>query len=117
MSEFVPNPGYWPHLEAAIMQEMDAVRARVQREVRQNLTPASIRPRVRLKTSRAKRVGMNEIGIWVGYGSGLGPIFESGTKQRRTRSGANRGRITTANHAMQQAREAAVKRGLTFRYL
>lgn len=117
MSEFVPNPGFMPELERAVMRELDDLREEMYQDVKRNLSPGAITPKVGVKTAPAKRTGRLEVGVFIGYGRGLGPIFESGTKQRSTRFGANRGRISTANYAMRTARDNAVRRGLTLRYL
>lgn len=117
MSEFVPDPNFWPHLENAVMREMDDIRDRMRRDIRANLSPPSIRSKVRLKTTRSRRRGLYEIAVWVGYGAGLGPIFERGTGQRQTKAGHERGRISTANHAIERARADAIRRGITLRYL
>lgn len=126
MSEFVPNPNFMPELERAVMRELDDVREEVYQDVRRGLSPASITDQASIKTTPAKRTGRLEVGVWVSYGRGLGPIFEGGTKQRFTKgrgrkgkygSGVNRGQITTANHAMRTARDNAIRRGLSLRYL
>lgn len=102
------------------------MREEMYQEVRRNLSPSAITNSVGIRTSRAKRTGRLELGVYVHYAKGLGPIFEAGTKQRFTQgkgakrkypAGINRGQITTANHAMKNARDKALRRGLTLRYL
>jgi hypothetical protein len=126
MSEFVANPRLWPEIERAVLRELDDVRENAYREVKSHLTPSSIKTKATVRTTPAKRVARREMGVFIGYGKGLGPIFESGTKQRFTKgrgrkgkygAGINRGRISTANHAMKTAQTNALRRGLTLRYL
>jgi hypothetical protein len=117
MSEFVPNPSFMPDLERAVMRELDDVREEMYQDVKRRLSPGAITDKVTVRTTPAKRTGRLEVGIFVGYGRGLGPIFEGGTVQRSTRRGFNRGQITTANFAMRTARDNAVRRGLSLRYL
>lgn len=126
-SNFEPNPGFLPDVERAVLREMNTdVREQVYQDVRSRLAPSSIAGKVTVKTAPARRINRREVGVFIGYGRGLGPIFEGGTKQRFTKgkgkkqkypAGVNRGQITTANYAMTKARDAAVRRGLSFRYL
>ena len=126
MSEFIPNPNFLSEVERAVLMEMDDLREEMYQGVKRRISPASITDKTTLRTTPPKRTGHLEVGVFVGYGRGLGPIFESGTKPRYTKgtgrkqkypAGLHRGQITTANHAMRNARDAALRRGITFRYL
>lgn len=126
MSEFVPNPAFLPHVENATLRELDDIREEMYQEAKSGQSPASIADKVTIRSTPAKRTGSREVGVFVGYGKGLGPIFEGGTGARFTKgkgrkrkypAGVHRGRITTANRAMQRAQDNAVRRGLSLRYL
>lgn len=126
MAEFVPNPDFMPQLERAVMRELDDILEEAFQDVRRNLTPAAIVSKVGLRTTPAKRTGRLEVGVFIGYSRGLGPIFETGTKPRYTKgrgrkgkypAGVHRGQITTANHAMRNARDNVMRRGLSLHYL
>jgi hypothetical protein len=118
MAEFVHNPAFRPHLERAVMQAMADTIRQTQDDVERALTPVAIRDKAPVVTEGPQREANGDVSGVVKYGRGLGPIFERGTKQRRTRRGANRGRISTANNAMEKARNEAIRRGLDLsRYL
>jgi hypothetical protein len=118
MAEFVHNPAFRPQLEAAVMRAMADTVRQTQQDAERALTPVAIRDKAPVVTEAPRKQANGDITGVVKYGRGLGPIFERGTKQRRNRRGANRGRITTANHAMEKARDEAVRRGLDLsRYL
>jgi hypothetical protein len=117
-SNFVPNLAFMPQLEQAVLKAMQETVLRTANDVKRNLTPSQIRSKTSVVTVPAHRIGAGEISGVVKYGRGLGPIFEGGTAQRFTRSGAGRGAITTSNFAMTNARETAIRRGLDLsRYL
>lgn len=124
MAEFVRDPGFKPEVERAVLRAMDDLREDIYQDVRRNISPSAVAAKATVKSTPAKRVGMNEIEIFVGYGRGLGPIFEAGTQPRQTKGrgrkrkygpGINRGQITQANHAMRDAKETALRRGLDLR--
>lgn len=124
MDNFVSNPAFMPELERAVTRAMDDLREEMYQDVKRNISPAAVESKVTVRTTPAKKVSANQIGVFVGYGKGLGPIFEGGTQQRTTKgkgrkrkygAGINRGAITTANHAMSNARESALRRGLDLR--
>jgi hypothetical protein len=118
MAEFVHNPAFRPHLEMAVMRGMQDVIEATEADARRNLSPSSIVRKTSIETEGPRRLSNGEVSGVVKYGRGLGPIFEGGTRQRRTRRGFNRGHISTANHAMRNAREEAIRRGLDLsRYL
>jgi hypothetical protein len=118
MAEFIRNPAFQIELERAVMNGMRDVLTDTQRDAERRLAPVAIRNKAPVVTEGPQREPNGDVSGVVKYGRGLGPIFERGTRQRFTRKGAGRGAITTANHAMQTAREQAIRRGLDLsRYL
>lgn len=124
MPEFVANSSFMPELERVITRAMDDLREEMYQDVKRNISPSAVEPKATVRTTPAKKVSTNQIGVFIGYGRGLGPIFESGTQQRLTKgrgrkrkygAGINRGRISTANHAMKNAKDKALRRGLDLR--
>lgn len=109
---FKENPAHLPYVERAVENGMRVLQAEIKQYVVGAIYPIAVRAHAPIKVSPVDRT-LNEVRGRLSYGRGFGPIFESGTKQRFTKTtGANRGRISSANHAMQKGRVEAARRGL-----
>lgn len=110
MDDFVPNPQFWPQLLAGVMR---AVSDAGQEIASQGAANARHARKFEVKP------GLDTSGpVAVIKRTGLGPIFEKGTKQRFTRSGAGRGSIQPGDFALTRARDSVLSQGLDLgRYL
>jgi hypothetical protein len=112
MAEFRKNPTFDSDLDSAIRRGMSELVRETAGVARRNLSPASIRAKAPVVSEEPRKNSDGSISGVVKYGRGLGPIYEQGTRLRFTRKGAARGFITTANRAMERARDFAIEKGL-----
>lgn len=101
---FVENPMFWPEMVRGVGNALEDKTATIRDRAKTNTTHPSVARRI---TARPVKVDSEGPYGTVTTGGGLGNIFEGGTKQRQTKSGANRGSIT-AERAIERAVESEV---------
>ena len=95
---------FWPELVRGVGNALEDKTADIRDAAKHNTAHPSVARRI---TARPLKVDAEGPYGTVTTGGGLGNIFEGGTKQRRTKSGANRGSIT-AERAIARAVESEV---------
>ena len=111
MSYFEENPTFWAELDRAIANALEKKAADV-RDLAKGLTSHS--SVARKITARPVKVDASGPYATVTTGGGLGNIFEPGTRQRQTRTGANRGAVR-GEHFLERAMESEALWGLDIR--
>lgn len=114
MARFVPNASFDSEFDRALGRAIDDKTADIRDAAKRNTNHPSVARRITARP--VKRDSRGPYGE-VTTGGGLGNIFEGGTSQRETKSGANRGSIA-AERAIAKAVDSEVPKGLDLsRYL
>lgn len=115
MPRVVWDSGFEPGVARAVSRALEDVGEAIRDQAKSNTSHGSI---ARSITSSKAQIDASGPFVTVRYARGLGPIFEKGTKQRFTRSGAARGLIQPGEFALSRARDTVLSRGLDLsRYL
>lgn len=114
MSRFEENPMFWPELDRALGNSLEEMTADIRDTAKSNTSSRGY-----ARDITAKPIKHDASGPYgeVTTGGGIGNVLEGGTKNRRTKRGANRG-STDAERAIERARDSEVPKGLDLsRYL
>lgn len=109
-SYFEGNPAFWPQVLDAVADAVTDAGEQMAEETQRNAVHGrEVKVETKLDAEGPAVVVRRE---------GLGKIFEKGTKDRFTRSGAGRGRIEPGDLALTRARDTVLSRGINLaRYL
>lgn len=114
MARFVPNPTFDTQLALGIGRGIEDMTADIAATAKRNTKSSGYRRGIKARPVRRDLRGpYGEVTT----GGGIGNVLEGGTRNRRTKSGANRG-STDAERAIERAVESEVPKGLDLsRYL
>lgn len=114
MARFEPNPMFDTQLTTAIARGIEDKTADIRDTAKRNTNSSGYRRGIKAKPVRRDVRGpYGEVTT----GGGIGNVLEGGARNRRTKSGANRG-STTGERAIERAVESEVPKGLDLnRYL